>query len=242
MKVIRFLSDTPRSDLDTWQHFPPMPAKGFVPKWYKDAELEVPPENYKEGLKACTPFLDSMLSGYVLVSWAATRFYKEDGETKWEYVELNEDGKYVSSNKDFDVIYKRDNRVAGTVPRPQHSIHDHFVWRSKWGWKTPKGWSSLVVHPLNRMDLPFTTMSGIIDSDEWATWGQIPFFLRDDFEGIIPAGTPIAQIIPIQRKTWISAVDETLRKKFVARSNEAHKDRSISGYYRKIAWKKKRYE
>lgn len=242
MKLIRFLSEIPKTKAHIWNQFPPQPAKGFVPRWYKEAELEIPPENYKEGLKACTPFLDSMLSGYMLVTWAAIRFYKEDGETKWEYVEKDDYGNYIKSDIDYDMIFKRDGRAAGTVPRPQNSIHDHFVWRSRWGWKTPRGWSSLVVHPLNRIDLPFTTLSGVIDSDEWATWGQIPFFLRDDFEGIIPVGTPIAQIIPIQRKTWISTIDETIRKKFEFRSNEAHKDRRISGYYRKVAWKKKRYE
>ncbi len=36
------------------------------------------------------------------------------------------------------------------------------------------------------------------DSDGWVTPGNIPFFLKEDFEGVILKNTPVAQIFPYQ--------------------------------------------
>jgi predicted membrane-bound spermidine synthase len=50
---------------------------------------------------------------------------------------------------------------------------------------------------------PFTILPGIVDTDTYTAPVNFPFVLNDiNFEGLIPAGTPIAQVIPIKRDEW----------------------------------------
>jgi hypothetical protein len=53
-------------------------------------------------------------------------------------------------------------------------------------------------------------MAGIVDSDKYHGAGNIPFFLKEEFEGLIPKGTPYAQIIPIKRAEWTTVFDPAL--------------------------------
>ena len=53
--------------------------------------------------------------------------------------------------------------------------------------------------PINRFDLPFLSISGFIDCNYgFSLAGNMPFFIKKGFEGVIPAGTPYMQIIPIK--------------------------------------------
>jgi hypothetical protein len=60
----------------------------------------------------------------------------------------------------------------------------------------------LFSNPINRFDLPFQTITGIVDCDKYPGQVHFPFFLKEGFTGIIPAGTPVTQIIPIKRERW----------------------------------------
>jgi hypothetical protein len=111
-----------------------------------------------------------------------------------------------------------------------------LVWTGNWGWKTPRGYSSLVCHPFNRFDLPFTTMAAIIDSDKMYGSGNIPFFLKNDFEGVIKKGTPYAQIVPIKRKKWLAAFAPSMEKQMQINSKK-----NAEGQYKKISWVRKEY-
>jgi hypothetical protein len=95
------------------------------------------------------------------------------------------------------------------------------------------------VHPLNRYDLPFTISSAIVDSDDFNAPGNIPFFLKDGFEGIIPAGTPFAQIIPIKRSSWMLVDDTTGMSD--TESIQGTLVRQPETLYKKIFWRKKDY-
>ncbi|MCE3249747.1 MAG: hypothetical protein K0R41_3572 [Geminicoccaceae bacterium] len=64
------------------------------------------------------------------------------------------------------------------------------------------GWSLLVVHPINRADLPFQTLTGLVDADRYGD-GLIHFparWLDAGFEGVLARGTPVAQCIPVRRE------------------------------------------
>ena len=69
----------------------------------------------------------------------------------------------------------------GFPPPAGHSNH-HFAWELPISFRTPPGYSILVTHPLNRFDLPFTTTSGLMDSDRWVTGGNIPFFFKNNID------------------------------------------------------------
>jgi hypothetical protein len=50
----------------------------------------------------------------------------------------------------------------------------------------------------------FTILPGIVDTDQYKAAVNFPFVLNeaDKFEGLIPAGTPMAQVIPFKRDSW----------------------------------------
>lgn len=192
MRLIRFFSDT-KQYLGLGQ---PQPMKNFIPEWYRTAESSFIGGDGKDspGLKTCAPYMDTLLTGYTLVTPVDIYVSKnEDGSLKLGWNGPDSLGRFVD---------ERPKALGATMPRPAGHYPNHLVWSGIWGVKTPKKYSILMTHPLNRFDLPFTTSSGIIDSDEWAASGNIPFFIKEDFVGVIPAGTPFCQIIPIKRAAW----------------------------------------
>lgn len=242
MKKINFVVPLGKQDLTS-----PSPVKEHVPKWYRDGETY--DNKGAAGLKTCVPFLDVMLSGYVVTTIDDINVFKKDGVL---YIEdgVLKDGvfepykKRVEHNHKIEesqivsrFINERKSNSGSTIPRPAGHLKNHFVWQGKWGWKVPRGYSVLVTHPFNRFDLPFTTTSGIIDSDGWVTPGNIPFFLKEDFEGVILKNTPVAQIFPYKRESWKMGTNKILQ----SRNKTDSPDRSKIGYYKNKYWNRKTY-
>lgn len=229
MKFLHFIPDNNAEFEDVPN---PSLVRDVLPEWYKKSEITVTTETGEEhnGLKTCVPFLDAMISGFVLKTWTDIHVRKlEDGTLDIDW----------GANTSSDPIMERNSKIGHLMPRPAGHLPNHLVWTPKWGVKAPRGYSCLFTHPLNRFDLPFTTMSGIIDSDKLSTSGNIPFFIKEGFEGVIPAGTPIIQIIPIKRKKWTAVYDPAL---FYYMHELGHKLRGVArGYYRDNFWVKKVY-
>jgi hypothetical protein len=93
---------------------------------------------------------------------------------------------------------------------------------------------------LNRFDLPFTTTSGIMDSDSYSTSGNLPFFIKKGFTGVIPAGTPIAQLIPIKRTSWTSVPNNNGLQYLENLQGETVRSEGKS--YKKLFWTRKSYD
>lgn len=231
---------------------PPVPAKSLVPEWYRSGEMAISNEtskvakpgdnNITGGIKSCMPFLDAMISGYLICFWEDLYVLTTDKVEKFYSVEKNPyTGTYdMKDLNNISMVEERLGDMGHTMPRPSGYCENHMIFKGQWGVRLPKGWSLQLTHPMNRFDLPFITTSGIIDSDEWWTGGNIPFFFQKNFEGIIPKGTPIAQLIPLKRSSWTSYVSElsVTRSKYLG-----EKARSVSvGWYRNNIWVKKDYK
>lgn len=218
----------------------PKPARSFVPEWYKSIPLwrtgkkEIVEEDLtsSKGVKSCVPFLDSMTYGYM--------------------VHLQQDIEVVANAKGQDHIVKwlndeippievRLQDGLENIPSPEGFSSYQYVWRNHFHMQTPKGYSLLVTHPLNRVDLPFYTLSGIIDADEGISAGRFPFYLQMNWSGIIPKGTPLLQLIPIKRDNWTIVRDDNkvvnLGQRIEYESNSV-----ISGFYKNKLWKKKTFK
>ena len=117
-----------------------------------------------------------------------------------------------------------------------------FTWSEHWAVDTPDGWSTLYTHPMNRYDLPFITLSGLVDTDRGKVNvdGSIPFYIKEGFSGVIPAGTPIYQMLPIKRQSWKSDVEEYSEYRYFRDLSRLKK--YFTGGYVKNIWHKKRYE
>jgi hypothetical protein len=114
-----------------------------------------------------------------------------------------------------------------------------FKFQQEWTNKTPKGVSILFTHPSNRFDLPFRCFSGFVDTDKYNLPVHFPFILKKGFEGIIPAGTPVAQLFPIKRTNWKSKVV----KWDADESYKANRNfqRTFAASYKKNYWNRKEY-
>jgi hypothetical protein len=83
---------------------------------------------------------------------------------------------------------------------------DQFVikFTNFWTFEVPAGYSLLITHPFNRHDLPFVTLTGLVDADAYRdNFINFPAHWRDlEFSGVLPKGTPVAQCVPIRRDAW----------------------------------------
>jgi len=246
MKVLEFL----RKEGFEYNLEFPKPSSSFIPEWFKKAEsfintetgliANAHEEGISGGLKSCVPFLDALSSGYMMVSVANIRITKNENDVvEWEYVEKDKDGNWQVTDVDWKQIGERFGDIGHTIPRPLGFANNHLVWTNHWGMKVPRGWSVLATHPLNRTDLPYYTLSGIVDSDRFASNGNMPFFIKNGWTGVIERGEPLVQLIPIKRSAWISKIKKLSDMDHYL----GHQTRSVShGYYRKNMWVPKKYK
>jgi hypothetical protein len=125
-------------------------------------------------------------------------------------------------------------------PIPHGYSSTCFRWIVDWVVETPKDYSLWITHPSHRNDLPFFTINGFVDTDKHPNNLLLPFFIREGFEGEIEKGTPIAQVIPVKRDSWVSEKAE-----FNHRERNKGFDAIKSQYnrgYKKLFWVKKTYK
>lgn len=204
----------------------PKSASNFIPDWWKKQELKVNDSEFDNlSFKSCVPFLDSLISGYMIYTNQDILVSLEDQRPKLTWTTLPE-----------PLVFRGDSK---NLPVPAGHFPDHFAWQIHFGFVMPKGYSALLTHPLNRFDLPFTSVSGIVD-DEMPWAGQFTFWVKNDFQGIIPKGTPIGQIIPFKREDWKSQRSDDLVQYALDKLHE--KSTIRGGYYKKFMHKKKKFE
>jgi hypothetical protein len=113
-----------------------------------------------------------------------------------------------------------------------------------WAVKVPDGYSVLYVAPFNRYDLPIMTVSGIIDNDKVDLLGSFPFFVQQGWTGVLPAGTPYAQLLPFLREDWKSEITIPTSSQMMNHNIENSKKYRVpdGGVYQKEVWTKRLYE
>jgi hypothetical protein len=217
----------------------PKPAANYVPKWYKSDKLFINGSNdfmksyedQAEGTyKLCVPLVDSLTSGYMFVT-TCDIIVTNDSEH-----EYNPSLKWKVDWSPVDMLQPE---VLGNFPIPFNHSAASFRWNSYWQVITPKGYSLWVTHPSNRYDLPFTTINAFVDTDKHPHNLLFPFFIKNGFEGVIPEGTPIAQVLPVKRDIWKSEkIDYDPEKDFIDKN--IMKTNLIRTYKNKF-WSKKEY-
>lgn len=214
----------------------PTPSKLHVPDWYKKSPRfldgsnapAITTEDYGNlGIKTCIPFIDGLTSGYTAVLWQDIVVTQRGGFPD------------ITWNIKPDVMKSRSYEGLENFPVPEGHNISPFVWKSPFIVQTPPGYSVIISHPVNRFDLPFTTLSAVVDSDKVLTAGHYPFYMKEGFEGVIKAGTPIYQIMPFKRDNWDSEVDNSLREANGKRTYDTLS--RLMGYYKNNVWAKKKF-
>lgn len=190
----------------------PKPASTYVPQWYKKDKLFGNGTNNvidavklskmaAASYKMCVPLIDSMVSGYIL-ELPATVVVTNVGVNGLYEPRLN----WQVTWNVCDIV---NSDALQSYPVPYNHNRTCFRWSLDWTIETPQGYSLWVTHPSHRYDLPFTTINGFVDTDKLPNPLLLPFFLHEGFEGIIEQGTPIAQVLPVKRESWVSSREKT---------------------------------
>lgn len=224
----------------------PKKSSSTVPDWFKkiprfqDGDKEMLADKstgyHNLTLRHCMPFLDAMTGGYFLTTWTDIRIFRKDGNPIISYGDNEKTAELGYPQIQYQKYFQSH--------MPSMSGFDSFsyAWSTYWRIKTPEGVSCLFTHPLNRTDLPFFTLSGITDTDNWHGSDVLNFALKENFEGTIPKGTPYVQIIPFYRNEWSHEVLDTPdleHKKERDKVNDQRYSETKSGYYRDNLWNKK---
>jgi len=176
----------------------PVSAVQELPTWWKKTSRNANLLNKKPAVtvKACAPTLDAMGAGYVIKMWTDLKITRENG-----LVVITQ-----AFEGDVSATTRWDSSQVSNYPIPKGHSPDVFKFHHGWVIKTPPGWSSLILPPIGHNELPFQSIPGLVDTDILKTDINTPFTIREDFEGVIPRGTPMFQVIPIKRNSWESKV------------------------------------
>jgi hypothetical protein len=176
----------------------PEPASKTLPEWYKSMpfymsnEKDVLETGEPNGtIKKCMPVLDAMTAGYHIPLHSDIWVDNSQGIPTFK-----------STRVVNNFISIHDIGQYHTFPFSQDFYPQAFKFTHEWIVQTPKGWSCLFTHPLFHEDLPFRSLPGLVDTDKHPAVVSILFFIRKDFKGLIPCGTPITQVIPFKREKF----------------------------------------
>lgn len=221
----------------------PAPAAERLPDWLRAMPSEVESQTLGGAalrtLKHCPPLIDAFSLG-ILMPLACDL-----------HVARGEAGPLLSWEWDFpalpDQLMSRGPIGAHAPEQGQGSplpLSGRLALKfmSFWTLETPEGWSILFTHPLNRPELPFLTLAGVVDCDRFAD-GLVHFpalWTDPNFEGVLPAGTPVAQAIPIPRRAPALAVEPQSAERQAGTRVIQEALQSERGVYRKDFRDKKR--
>src|SRR5580698_1855090 len=178
----------------------PIPAVLGLPDWFKS----LPAKTFNatmgketETVKKCPPFIDAMTYGFLILLPIDLKV--QDGEFTWNF-DVPEG--VVSEYSHSPIGFHDPSQIAGTP----FFDEDRFIikFNNFWTIEAPPGYSLLCTHPVNRTDLPFTTLTGLVDCDRFHdTPPNFPARWHDtSFDGVLPKGTPVVQCLPVKRESW----------------------------------------
>lgn len=216
----------------------PVLAKNNLPEWWKETSPYITKKHdffvgengriqSKQTIKRCVPVFDVISAGYLIVTSSDLYIRQEEDEPYFLWENFTKINWQSQNQSEKHPQLKNKNR---NTPKIQHF----------WGIKTPKGYSMLFMPPAHRDNI-INILPGLVDTDKYHFPVELPFTLSDPkFEGMIPAGTPIAQLIPIKRESWKSSK----RKIDTEERNNAFYQfrRFFVGAYRNLYWVKKDYQ
>ena len=231
--VVEFVDLTDR----VADEYRPRPAKLNLPGWYKEtgAYVDGKREAYMDErgfvsatIKKCLPFYDAMSAGYLI-------FSPDDVEVTDAPV-----GKFYRWPS-IGVAFHPKSQL-GKLPVDLGESNGVAKWASPWSIRTPRGYSCLIVNPIHRQT-PTRIFEGVVDTDTYLPPIQFPFVLTDPkFTGIIPAGTPIAQVIPFRRESFRHEVlESTEERRTVIEKSESRLRSTFFNGYKERFWSPKDY-
>jgi hypothetical protein len=215
MSVVEF--HTRPEHIDQIPH--PYPASEQLPEWLK----EMPTDWDKGGtIKRCPPFLAAMTAGYIIPAPSDSTLY------------MSEKGELTASGKDFNYLGLHfPEQTAGTPLGKARIVK--FI--NPWVIVTPGEYVCFITAPLNRFQIPFTALSGIVETGEFYREINLPMAcaLQPGQRYRLLRGMPMIQVIPMRREEFASKVGT------IDAAKHAQQDAMFEAsphFYKEHFWKK----
>jgi hypothetical protein len=209
----------------------PYRAAATIPDWLKNmpAAQNLPGYHPIGTVKACLPFLDALTAGYVIPLRATVQFaMTQPSRLECKHPDIAQHGAVLE--------YQNPASFEG-APFAQGLVVK-FV--NHWIVKTPPGYSTLFIPPLNQFAVPFHMLAGLVDTDSYARQIFFPAvcLMQPGMSFEFSRGAPLMQAIPVKRSAWeshYSVVNPAEQAKIEARTHQN------PHHYRDDNWSKKEY-
>lgn len=172
----------------------PVPAHKLIPQWFKSIPPEMPERDPLFGSKSftakkCWPLLDAMSVGYIIPLFGDVNI-----RTNHNCSLIGATSGHLGSVVEFHDIKQLGGKTSPSAPGPAVK----FI--NKWIIKTPPGYSTLFIPPINVFEKRFSVLSGLVDTDKYVKEVNFPAVWNiPNFDDVVTAGTPIITAIPIKR-------------------------------------------
>ena len=190
---------------------PIVPAKEYVPVWWKKVERMIDNKLDNKGtVRNCPSFPEYITQGFVVPLWCDLHLEVHHDSWKWKSPEKlftfnNHPGEQF---RDWLPKHVQDN--TSMVLKPN----------CPWRVKTPPGWSVWQLPMIYHYNPVFETLPGIIWSDIHHEINQ-QMLIKQYGEFFIPRGTPLAMYVPYERNKYTYDVSGP-NVKNAAWANTAH--------------------
>src|ERR1700687_5846292 len=175
----------------------PISARGALPDWLRampgKARSEIQGREIRT-VKQCPPFVDAMAYGVMILLSCAVAVDRGSFSWAWNIPET-----LTSVHPRAPLSF----HVAAQFPDAPFAREGQAAlkFNSFWTIELEPGWSLFATHPVNRDDLPFRLISGLVDADRFHDGGiNFPaIWMQPEFSGVLPKGTPVAQCFAVPR-------------------------------------------
>ena len=187
-----------RCDPALADHLPrPVLARSTLPDWLRAMPAKARSEIHGREIrtvKQCPPFVDAMAYGVMILLPCDVAVSSGAFSWDWNIPEPATSG-HPRAPLSFHVPaqfpgapFARDGQAA-------------LKFNSFWTIELEAEWSLFATHPVNRDDLPFRLITGLVDADRFHDGGiNFPaIWTKPDFSGVLPKGTPVAQVFAVPR-------------------------------------------
>jgi len=176
----------------------PIPARDALPDWLRTMPRTAFSDTHGQDVrtvKQCPPFVDAMSHGFVIP--LPCDVHVRSGVLSWDW---RQPELAVAAHPRSPISFHVPAQVTGTPLFNPDTVIVKF--NSFWTIELEAGHSLFATHPVNRPDLPFRLLTGLVDCDRFTDVGVLfpAVWTRPDFEGTLARGTPVAQCFPVSRE------------------------------------------
>lgn len=218
----------------------PYPANKEIPEWFRDMPTEAP--GVKTGtVKNCPPFIEAMTCGYIIPLAGDLRLAVDHAG-----VFRGHGSTYFGAEGGWrDLVQPHEASQSKGAPFGNVPILKIF---NPWLMRTPPGYSTLFLQPVNRYQMAFFPLAGLVETDLFYREVNFPCVLaiRPGTSFTVPKGTPLVQAIPVRRDEFQSEFVPLDRQEYATgRPTTLPEGHGLypesHAFYKNNYWRKKSY-